>query len=82
MATSAPCPKCKSTDAKPVTFTWWGGLVGPKLISHVRCQSCGGSYNGKTGKPNTVAIAIYIGVTTLLALILVVVLVMSKVFTP
>ena len=40
-------------------FTWWGGLIGPKLLTHVKCLACGKQYNGKTGKDNTNGIIIY-----------------------
>jgi hypothetical protein len=53
------CPKCGGSHATPVTFTWWGGLVGPRLLNHVRCTSCRYAYNGKTGRPNTAGIAVY-----------------------
>jgi hypothetical protein len=65
----APCPSCGSVYAKPITFTWWGGLVGPKLFSHVACYQCNTAYNGKTGKSNNTAIAIYVGVGLVVALI-------------
>lgn len=56
---NAPCPKCGSTDAKKVSYTWWGGFLGPKMFNHVKCNSCGTTYNSKTGKSNTPAIIIY-----------------------
>ena len=40
-------------------FTWWGGLLGPKILTHVRCPGCGHAYNGKTGRENTTGIVIY-----------------------
>jgi hypothetical protein len=43
----------------PVGFTWWGGLIGSKIINHVSCPACNARFNGKTGKDNTGAIAIY-----------------------
>jgi transposase-like protein len=55
----ANCPICNQSNAKQMTWTWWGGFIGPLLISHVKCQSCGKTYNGKTGKDNTTIIAIY-----------------------
>jgi len=45
----APCPKCGSTSAKRSGYTWWGGLIGPRILNHVKCQQCGTTYNGKTG---------------------------------
>ncbi|HEX8248016.1 MAG TPA: hypothetical protein VF599_07580 [Pyrinomonadaceae bacterium] len=55
----APCPKCRQSLAQKVSFTWWGGILGPKLLSHVKCGACGIGYNGKSGKDNTTNIIIY-----------------------
>ena len=54
-----PCPKCSSSRAKRISFTWWGGVLGPRMFTHVQCEDCGAAYNGKTGKSNTTAIIIY-----------------------
>ncbi len=59
MSWDASCPKCGGTEVEKVGFSWWGGYLGPKLLSHVKCQKCGTKYNGKTGKDNTTAIVIY-----------------------
>lgn len=59
MKNFAPCPKCNSANAEQMSFTWWGGILGPKILSHVKCRSCGATYNGKTGKDNTTNIIIY-----------------------
>ena len=45
------CPNCGSRRSKKVSFTWWGGAVGPAMFSQVKCEECGQSYNRKTGKP-------------------------------
>lgn len=58
----APCPKCSCVYAKPIAWTVWGGVVGPWLHKHVQCLQCYTAYNGRTGKYNTTAIAIYIGI--------------------
>jgi hypothetical protein len=63
----APCPKCGQTNATKVGFTWWGGALGPRMFSQVKCQNCGTEYNGKTGKSNQQAILIYLAVSFLLA---------------
>jgi hypothetical protein len=44
------CPNCGSRRSSKVTFTWWGGLVGPAVFHIVRCSRCGKQYNSKTGK--------------------------------
>ena len=43
-------------------FTWWGGLVGARIINHVECPACHKRFNGKTGQDNTTNIAIYVAV--------------------
>jgi predicted nucleic-acid-binding Zn-ribbon protein len=63
MSAYKPCPKCGGTQAQPVGFTWWGGVLGPKLFTHVKCAGCGMAYNGKTGRSNDQAIDIYVGVS-------------------
>jgi hypothetical protein len=63
------CPFCQSpVPPRPAGFTWWGGLLGPKLLSHVYCASCGKGYNGKTNQPNTTGIIIYSVVVGVIAL--------------
>lgn len=53
------CPKCESTQIKKVRWTWWGGIIGPALINTTKCESCGHTFNGNTGKSNVSAIVIY-----------------------
>ena len=65
------CPRCQQTYGEPVKFTWWGGIVGPKILHHVRCPSCRYEYNGKTGKSNQNAIILYFVVTGLIGLVIV-----------
>ena len=60
------CPRCGSSATKKPTFTWWGGLLGPKLFSHTICSACGFGFNSKTGESNTGPIAIYFVVITVL----------------
>jgi rubredoxin len=57
-----PCPKCGARDPKKAGFTWWGGLLGPKMFKHVNCTSCRHGYNGETGESNTTKIIAYQGV--------------------
>ena len=61
------CPRCKSTAIKKPGFTWWGGALGPKMLNHRVCQSCGFGFNERTRQSNNTAIAIYmivVGVLT------------------
>lgn len=66
-----PCPNCSSSNIQKITFTWWGGLLGPKLFNHVKCQNCGTTFNGKSGKSNATPIAIYTGIGLIIAAVLV-----------
>jgi len=59
MNSYASCPQCKSSTAERTKFTWWGGVLGPKLLTHVKCGTCGKKYNGKSGKENTTGIVYY-----------------------
>jgi uncharacterized protein (DUF983 family) len=74
MIAYAPCPQCSGTAAEKLKFTWWGGVLGPKLLTHVKCQACGKKYNGKSGKDNTTNIVIYSVVVGVICLALVVVI--------
>lgn len=76
MTSYAPCPQCHSTNVQRLNFTWWGGVLGPKLLSHVKCQTCGKKYNGKTGGDNTANIIIYSVVVGIICFVLVFAVVM------
>jgi hypothetical protein len=72
------CPRCRSEEApRSVGFTWWGGLIGPRLLNHVECPNCGERFNGATGRSNNTAIGIYMVVIGAIALALVVALTRS-----
>jgi transposase-like protein len=53
------CPKCGNKAISKVKYTWWGGVLGPRLLHHTKCDSCGYTFNSKTGKSNTAGIIIY-----------------------
>ena len=74
----AACPTCGNPFASKIGFTWWGGMLGPSLFTHVKCCRCGNAYNGKTGKSNNTAIAIYVTVSMILGLIIAVALVVMQ----
>lgn len=70
----APCPNCRQEQASRVGFTWWGGLIGPRILNVVRCLGCGTQYNGKTGGTLTTGIVIYTCVAVGIALVLILML--------
>ena len=53
------CPKCHSANVAPVKYTWWGGVLGPRMFHHTKCKDCRYVYNRKTRKSNTTNIVIY-----------------------
>jgi transposase-like protein len=59
MEATVYCPKCGSSDVKKVSFTFWGGALGPRLLHHTKCNNCGTTFNRQTGKSNTNAIILY-----------------------
>jgi hypothetical protein len=67
------CPQCRSADVYRPSFTWWGGLLGPKLFNHTICRGCGLGFNWKTGKSNATAIGIYFGVGLAIAAVFVII---------
>ncbi len=54
-----PCPKCGSTNLHKIKWTFWGGVLGPSIFNHVKCNDCGMKFNGTTGKSNTGPIILY-----------------------
>ncbi len=72
----AACPKCGSRGAELVKFSWWGGVLGPKMLTHVKCPSCDKKYNGKSGGDNTTGIVIYSVIVGIISFILMAVVVM------
>ena len=56
----AICYNCGADAASRVSWTLWGGIIGPAMVCHVRCGRCGTTYNGRSGKTNNTAILIYI----------------------
>jgi len=55
----AVCPQCSASPAKEIKYTWWGGLLGPKMMHLHKCQSCGFQFNAQTGKATKNAIIAY-----------------------
>jgi hypothetical protein len=71
-AGSVPCPRCGSPYASPVGFSWWGGMLGPRMISLVKCNHCRLQYKGKTGESPNGFIAIYLGIGIAITLAIVI----------
>lgn len=50
-------------------YTWWGGVLGPKLMNLYKCESCRFQFNRATGKGASKAIWTYNIVALVLALV-------------
>ncbi len=59
------CPQCGSMDVHAVKYTWWGGLLGPKMFHHTKCEECKYTFNSKTRKSNKQPILLYLVVSFL-----------------
>ena len=70
MPQGSECPRCHDHNVTKPTFTWWGGVLGPKIIDHVKCARCGFAFNPRTGQPITSAIVIYCVVVGVIAALL------------
>ena len=46
---AAPCPGCGAQDARAVSFTWWGGVLGPRMFHMVRCNACNRAFDSQSG---------------------------------
>jgi hypothetical protein len=60
------CPRCMSPYPEEVKFTWWGGMLGPRLFDHVRCRTCALEYNGRTGQSNSAKIRTYVIISSVI----------------
>ena len=67
------CPQCGEAAGKRVRYTWWGGAIGPALMSLTRCQACGYQFNSNTGKSTKRAILIYNVVAAVTCIVFVIV---------
>jgi hypothetical protein len=64
------CPACqRDVTPKPIGFTWWGGVLGSKLLHHVECPSCHARFNGISGRSNNTAIGIYLAAAGIIAVL-------------
>jgi hypothetical protein len=46
------CPRCGKQAGRGVLWTIWGSFYFTRLFHEVRCDECGKSYNGLTGRSN------------------------------
>ncbi|MDY3555775.1 hypothetical protein R5W24_004921 [Gemmata sp. JC717] len=44
------CPSCGNRRSAKVSFTWWGGLIGPAIFGLVSCTRCRTQYMKSSGQ--------------------------------
>lgn len=69
------CPKCGASRSTKVSFTWWGGILGPAIFGLVRCNRCSTQYNTRNGKPigagHIIVYSVVVGVIALAIVVLI-----------
>jgi hypothetical protein len=53
------CPGCGGGPLVEPGFTWWGGLVGHKILGVEKCESCRHWWVKGTGQPGDTRVTIY-----------------------
>ncbi|MBY0456854.1 MAG: hypothetical protein K2V38_05920 [Gemmataceae bacterium] len=67
------CPRCQNTRSTKVSYTWWGGILGPAMFGLVKCSRCSTQYVKATGKPlGALPIIIYSVVVFVIGIVVVV----------
>ena len=54
-----PCPGCGGGPLAEPGFTWWGGLVGHKLLGVEQCKSCKKWWVKATGQSGDARVTTY-----------------------
>jgi hypothetical protein len=62
------CPGCGGGPLAEPGFTWWGGLVGHKLLGVEQCKRCKKWFVKGTGQPGDTRVMVYIVVGIVLGL--------------
>ena len=55
-----PCPGCGSGPVEDPKFTWWGGLIGHRILGIHKCRACRKWWVKKTGQPGGTRVMIYV----------------------
>lgn len=67
--TTAPSPSCGHTVAMRIKWTMWGGALGPNLFNHVKCLTCGATFNAAKGTSTAFGITIDLTVSLMLGIV-------------
>lgn len=54
------CPACQTGQLESPSFTWWGGLIGHKILNIHRCANCKKWWVINTNTPGQPRIIIYL----------------------
>ena len=65
------CPGCGSGPIEEPSFTWWGGLVGHKILNVEQCRACRKWWVKGTQQSGSTRVTIYMVVGIVLGLVIV-----------
>ena len=68
-----PCPGCGSGPIEEPSFTWWGGLVGHKILNVEQCRACKKWWVKSTGQPGDTRVTVYMVTGIVLGVVIAVV---------
>jgi len=63
------CPRCGSPFVDEVRYAWWGGVLGPSMLSLMKCPNCKLQFSGKTLQDAKNGIIIYNVIALVLAFV-------------
>ncbi|MBS1720976.1 MAG: hypothetical protein JST35_11065 [Armatimonadetes bacterium] len=69
---SETCPSCQSPNVTAVKYTWWGGVIGPKMLNLHKCNNCKMNFNAKTRQNANTGILLYTVISTVVVVAIVV----------
>jgi transcription elongation factor Elf1 len=64
------CPRCGCPYIDEVRYTWWGGVLGPSMMSLMNCRNCKLKFNAKTMRDASTAITVYAVIACVVPLII------------
>ena len=54
------CPRCPAGEVVPLGWSWWGGMLGARVLRYVRCLECGSAWSRIWGRsvPGMIALVL------------------------
>ena len=65
-----PCPGCGIGPLEEPSFTWWGGLVGHKILGVEQCRACRRWWVKGTAQPGGGRVTAYVVIGLILGVLI------------